>query len=270
MSPTTVLGIVAGTAILVLSIIAGAQGATSFFINKSGLAIVLGGTIAATCISFPLKEVIRIFSVLKIVFSKEDIHPERYVLQISSLAAVARKGIAALEKELENIDHPFLRDGVQMIVDGLSAEEIRDIMETRNENRILREQAEARVFRAMARFSPAFGMLGTLIGLIGMLANMGGGAMHRLGPSMAVALVTTFYGLLLANLVFNPMAEKMERRTEDEISLRTLIIEGILMLHDRKHPYLVEEKLNSFLPPRRWVSSREVGAESAAGAHRAT
>ena len=93
--------------------------------------------------------------------------------------------------------------------------------------------------------------------------------MHRLGPSMAVALVTTFYGILLANLIFNPMAEKIERRTEDEILLRSMIIEGVIMLHDRKHPYLVEEKLNSFLPPRRWVSSRGTGTEATARTSRA-
>lgn len=269
MSPSTIIGIMAGIGILVLSIMAGAKGATDFFINKPGIAIVLGGTAAATFISFPLREVARIFRVLHMVFSKEDIHPENYVLQISSLASMARKGIVALEKEMENIGNPFLRDGVQMVIDGLSADEIRDIMETRNENRILREQAEARVFRTMGRFSPAFGMIGTLIGLIAMLANMGRGAMGQLGPSMAIALVTTFYGILMANLIFNPMAEKIERRTEDEISLRNMIIEGVIMLHDRKHPLLVEEKLNSFLPPRRWVTSRGAGPESATGARRA-
>ena len=125
------------------------------------------------------------------------------------------------------------------------------------ENRRIRELAEAHIFHTMARFAPAFGMVGTLVGLIGMLVNMGKGNLADMGQNMAVALVTTFYGLILTNLVFRPIAVQIERRMEESLRLMTMVMEGVLMIHQKWHPYKVEDYLNSFLPPgRREVAVR--------------
>jgi len=150
-----------------------------------------------------------------------------------------------------------------MVVDGYNTNEIRDILETRIENRILREKSEANVLKTMGKYSPAFGMIGTLIGLVVMLygmANIAGGdedPMKVLGAGMGAALITTFYGTILANLMFNPMAVKFETRIEKSNTLQMMLIEGVLLIHARKHPLIVREKLNSFLRPRDWKKPEE-------------
>ena len=150
-----------------------------------------------------------------------------------------------------------------MIINGYTEPEIREIMESRIENREIREKWEENILRTMAKFAPGFGMMGTLIGLIGMLVSMGGESdpSKTIGPNMAVALVTTFYGVLLANLFFNPMAEKFKSRIEQQTVLQNMVIEGVAMLYNKKHPLVVREKLNSFIPPSEWESDAEGGGE---------
>jgi chemotaxis protein MotA len=146
-----------------------------------------------------------------------------------------------------------------MIVDGLPEEDIREIMETRVENREIREDAEANVFKTMGTLSPAFGMVGTLVGLVAMLFAMGAAPAEgaddvdpaqKLGQAMGIALITTFYGALFANLLFNPIAAKLRSRIEKQSVTQNMIIEGVVMLKNRKHPILVREFLNSYLAPR--------------------
>ena len=177
---------------------------------------------------------------------------------------MARKGITALEGAKEDVKNFFLKDGIQMIIDGYSVEEIEGILATRITNRISREGMEAKMYRSMAKFAPAFGMLGTLIGLINMLYKMAedpGG----IGANMAVALVTTFYGVLLANLVFHPISEKLDQRSKEDQFRLQMLSEGIILLHQRKHPLIVRDVLKSYVPPRRWkmVAAPEAGAGGA-------
>ncbi len=228
------------------------------FADLQSFFIVFGGTIAATAMAFPVKEVLSLYGNLIAVFKGEKQDDANTLREIVELAGVARKGTADLEKAVGDIKNFFLKDGVQMIVDGLPEEDIRSIMETRVVNRELREDAEANVFKTMGAFSPAFGMVGTLVGLVAMLFAMGAPAgdggdqdpAAKLGQAMGVALITTFYGALLANLFFLPVAAKLRSRIEKRNITQNMIIDGVVMLKVKKHPILVREFLNSYLAPR--------------------
>ncbi len=262
MDIASLLGIIAGTGLIVLGIY---QLTPNFmvFVNLPSVLIVLGGSFASTLLSFSMKEVFGLVRSIMVVFKKQKIRMPEEVDTIVELAPIARKSMQELEKTLPNVKDPFLRDGLQMVIDGYNPEEIRDILETRIENRIKREKGEANVLRTMGKYSPAFGMIGTLIGLVvmlyGMAAMAGGGEdpMAVLGAGMGAALITTFYGSILANLIFNPMAVKFETRVEKQNTMQMMLIEGALLIHARKHPLIVREKLNAFLRPSEWKKPEE-------------
>ncbi len=176
--------------------------------------------------------------------------------EIVDMSGVARKGPKDLENALADVRNPFLKDGLQMVVDGYSVEEIRDILGTRIEYREEREHTEAGPFKAMGKFSPAFGIIGTLIGLVYMLKGMGGGGTEdvaaQVGGGMAIALITTFWGALFANLFFLPMSEKLISQISSKSTMQNMITEGVCLLQMKKHPLIVREKVNSFIPPREW------------------
>lgn len=256
------IGIIAGTGLIILGIY---QLTPNFivFVSAPSILIVAGGSFAATMLSYSMKDVLGLMRSIFVVFKKQKVRMPEEVDNIVELAPMARKSMQELEKQLSSLGNPFLRDGLQMVVDGYNPEEIREIMETRIDNRILREKSESNVLRTMGKYSPAFGMIGTLIGLVVMLYGMadiaGGGEdpMAVLGAGMGAALITTFYGTILANLIFNPMAVKFETRIEKQSILQMMLIEGVLLLHARKHPLIVREKLNSFLRPRDWKRPEE-------------
>jgi chemotaxis protein MotA len=262
MDIASLLGIIAGTGLIILGIY---QLTPNFivFVSLPSLLIVVGGSFASTLLSFSMKEVFGLLRSIIVVFKKQKIRMPEEVDTIVDLAPIARKSMQELEKSLPNVKDPFLRDGLQMVIDGYNPEEIRDILETRIENRIKREKGEANVLKTMGKYSPAFGMIGTLIGLVvmlyGMAAIAGGGAdpMAVLGAGMGAALITTFYGSILANLIFNPMAVKFETRIEKQNTMQMMLIEGTLLIHARKHPLIVREKLNAFLRPSEWKRPEE-------------
>ena len=258
MSFTTVLGVMIGGGMLILAIAFGVTGNQmlvidepwGIFVNLSGLLIVLGGVIAATFISFPAQMIGRVFHSLIVVFKRELASPRRYIAEITRLAALARAGRLVLEREIPSIRNRFLKDGIQMLADEFSPDEIVEIMRQRIEFRLRIEVEESQLFRTMAKFAPAFGMIGTLIGLIGMLSNMAADdTIGRMGTDMAVALVTTFYGLILSNLVFIPFSTKLENRTREEIENMRMIQESIRMIAESWHHRKVEDYLNSFVRP---------------------
>ncbi len=262
MDIATLFGIVAGAALIIMGI-SGLTKDFKMFWDISSIFIVVGGSFASTMISFSLKEVVGLVGSIIAVFKKERVKMVDEVEAIVALAPIARKSMQDLEKALDTIKNPFLRDGLQMVIDGYNPDEIRDILTTRIENRTLRERAEANVLRTMGKYSPAFGMIGTLIGLVVMLYGMatistqGKDPMEVLGKGMGAAIITTFYGSIMANLVFNPMAVKFEARIERRNILQAMLIEGILLIQARKHPLIVREKLNSFLRPRDWRRPEE-------------
>jgi chemotaxis protein MotA len=192
---------VGGVALLVISIIATAKDA-SIFINLPGLLIVLGGTLAATLMSFPLKEVLRVFRVFRvfiIVLRNERSYEKGDIDEIVGIAMLLYQNkVLQAEDVIANLGNPFLRTGLQLVVDGVPVEDILNLLQWRITRLKAREHAEAQVYRVMGGYAPAFGMVGTLLGLVNMLYDMGGDSFGSIGVNMAVALITTFYGIVLS------------------------------------------------------------------------
>tara|TARA_B100000315_G_scaffold83731_1_gene76759 strand:+ start:12872 stop:13756 length:885 start_codon:yes stop_codon:yes gene_type:complete len=248
---STFFGIISGAALLFYAIIQ--QGGFAVFINPAALMIVMGGTLAALFISFPLPRVLKVVSASLQVFRKDIEKPLWAIAVIVRLAVKARqKSLMSLEKDMKTLKNRFLRMGLEMIIDGHPGEVIRDVLETESDFIQIRHRSGAHIFHTSGKFSPAFGLIGTLIGLVAMMRGLGGGgedATKQLGSGMAVALLTTFYGAMMANLFFFPVAEKLRSRSEDESLTTRIIIEGILMIQAGINPRMIERKLNSFLPP---------------------
>ncbi|UYG00089.1 MULTISPECIES: motility protein A [unclassified Halomonas] len=247
MNPSTLIGIGASILLLVSVLFFTAESAASF-INLPGLAIVITGTLAATFISYPLKEVVRVVRLVGLVFRRENTYVRDDIDELVSMARLWFKGdVRAVERELEHTRNPFLRTGIQLVIANTKEDEIFDMLRWRIARLKAREHAEAQIFRTMATYAPAFGMIGTLVGLVNMLEVMDAGDLEVIGPRMAVALLTTFYGILLANLVFKPVAVKLERRTEERLITMNMVLEGISLITKRRLPSFIEETLNSFV-----------------------
>ncbi|HJP17453.1 MAG TPA: MotA/TolQ/ExbB proton channel family protein [Nitrospinota bacterium] len=248
---STFLGIVSGSALLFYAIIQ--QGGFAVFVNPPALMIVMGGTLAAIFISFPLPRVLKVAQASLQIFRKDIEKPLWAIAMIVRLAVKARqKSLMSLEKDMKTIRNRFLRMGLEMIIDGHPGEVIRDVLETESDFVQIRHRSGAHIFQTSGKYSPAFGLIGTLIGLVAMMRGLGGGdenAAKQLGMGMAVALLTTFYGAMMANLFFFPIAEKLRSRSEDESLTTRIVIEGILMIQAGINPRMIERKLNSFLPP---------------------
>lgn len=244
MDITTLIGIAAGFACVVVSILI--NGALSSFIDPASIFIVFGGVISATMASFPFKRIKSLIKAIKNAFKKETTDINSDVEALISMANTARReGILALEGSADEVEDPFLKKGIMLIVDGSDPELIKGIMETELDFIKERHAENRTILDAMAAYSPAFGMIGTLIGLINMLKNLSD--MSALGPSMAVALVTTFYGTMLANLVFTPLSKKLKAVGSQEYLRKELVLEGLLSIQDGENPRIIREKLNAFL-----------------------
>ncbi len=242
----TNVGILLGLGLLGWAILNGAQ-STKFFLNPEGLAIVLGGTVAATLISFPVSEVIRVFDSFRIVFTGAGTDfADEIISETCVLAHIQREG-DSIQDEREHIRSPFLRDGVSLVLAGYRAEQVRETLETSVANRSIREMSQVKLLRTMGNFAPSFGMVGTLIGLVQMFSNMKD--LANIGPGLAVAFINTFYGTLLANLIFYPMAEKLETRRTQSLQELNMTVEGILMLANKEPALYIEGVMNSFLAP---------------------
>ena len=255
MNIATVIGIISGLGILSFATFMSTDSVMAF-INLPGFAIVLGGTVAATFICYPLKEVLLVFKVFIVALQREELPTGNYIGELVYLAKKASgKGKIHLERELTGIENYFLQDGLQMLVDGYGKAEIKEIMDVRIQNACEQEMATAGIVRTMAKFSPAFGIIGTLIGLISMMQAMGND-IQAIGPGMATALTTTLYGILLANMIFLPIAVKVENRINERMVLMAVIRDGILYIREKTPAAIVMHKLKSYLPPRRWSSIR--------------
>jgi chemotaxis protein MotA len=242
----TIVGIVFGIVLMIGSILI--EGSLSAFWSLSSLFIVLGGTFAATLINFPLAQVVGSIKVLRIAFKNNTSSPGDTIGTLVAFAEKARReGLLALEAEAEVLNEPFLKKGIELIVDGTDPELVRNILETELNFVTERHKQGAQIFENMGASAPAFGMLGTLIGLILMLRNLEDPS--SIGPGMAVALITTFYGSLLANLFFLPIAGKLKLRSYEEILNKELMLEGILSIQAGENPRIVAEKMKSFLNP---------------------
>ena len=246
MDITTVIGLISGLALMTLAVLLG--GTPGVFWNPPSLVIVLGGTLAATLVNYPLRDVLSVMGTLKNAFIHHATAPQALIEKLVNFATVARReGILALENDAENAGDPFLEKSVQLAIDGTSPELIKDVLSTElafMEDRHSQGQA---ILTAMGTFAPAFGMIGTLIGLIQMLTTLDDPSM--IGQGMAVALLTTLYGALIANVFFIPAAGKLKVRTDDEMLAKEIIIEGILSIQSGDNPRVVEQKLKAFVSP---------------------
>ena len=247
MDIATFLGVVSGFSLVIMAIKMG--GGLVWFVNYPSLMIVMGGTAAITLINYPLSDVLSVMKVLKNAFLYKLPQLQAMVPGIVALAKVARRdGILAMEKGVKKMNDPFLGKGVELAVDGVEPENIRNILENELMFAEDRHKKGAEIFTVMGTFAPAMGMIGTLIGLVQMLMMMDDP--KAIGPAMAVALITTFYGSILANLIFLPIAGKLKVRREDEAKYKQLIIEGVTSIQVGDNPRVVEQKLHTYLSPR--------------------
>ncbi|MEW6266640.1 MAG: MotA/TolQ/ExbB proton channel family protein [Thermodesulfobacteriota bacterium] len=252
MDVATFIGIISSFVLLVLAILMGSSLMT--FFNVPSVLIVAGGTICATMINYPLKEVINTLKVAKNAFFARTLTYGEIITNFVIYSGKARKeGILALENILPTIEDEFLRKGLQLAIDGLEPQAITEILDTEISFIEDRHRLGADIFQTMGTFAPAFGMIGTLIGLVQMLQNMADP--NAIGPAMAVALITTLYGAVLANVLFLPIAGKLRARSKEECLIKEMIVQGLLSLSRGDNPRILEQKLHSFLAPQLRVSS---------------
>jgi len=246
MDIATVLGVISAFGLVLVAILMG--GGINIFINIPALMIVVGGTLGATMINYPLKDVFGVSRVVKNALFTTNISINELIKRFLDFASKSRKeGILSLEGELKDVKDEFLRKGVQLSIDGLEPQEIRDILDTELDFIRTRHQLGAEIFTTMGTFAPALGMIGTLVGLVQMLQTMDDPS--SIGPSMAVALLTTFYGSIMANIFCMPIAGKLKTRSKEEALTKEMTIQGIMSLSNGDNPRILEQKLQAFIPP---------------------
>ena len=254
MDIATLVGIIVAFGLVISSILMGGPGA--WFINYPSIMIVLGGTTGATLIAYPLSEVLSVFGVVRNVFLYHSQSAGKLVPVIVDFAKKARQeGILSFESQLKDMEDPFLAKGMRLAIDGMESNSIEDVLSTEIAYVEERHRLGAEIFSTMGAFAPAVGMLGTIIGLVQMLMQMEDPS--SIGAPMAVALLTTFYGTLLANLLFLPIAGKLKTRSKQEILQKNLVIEGIISIQSGDNHRIVEQKLKAFLSPKSFGEENE-------------
>jgi len=240
----SIVGVVTGTALVLAAILLGGSLAT--FLNVQGMLVVAGGTFAATSIAFPTNELKLIFPVSRRVFNDpgdEMLEISQFLVQ--AMGTLKRDGPVALENIAEKAPTKPLTKGLMLIADGANAMTIREILQTERKYMEEHHRVGQKIFSEMGKFAPAFGMVGTLIGLVQMLANLSDP--DTIGPAMAVALLTTFYGAVLANLMFIPMVTKLDRRIQIEVQQIELAIVGLDAMNRGDTVQILKEKLSAFM-----------------------
>lgn len=244
---STIIGLIVGAGLMIWAITGKSD--LSTFMDLGSVAIVFGGGISAVLISFPIGNIIGVMKVVKNCFFTKVTNPKELIADMVKYAEVARRdGILALENATTEIRDPFLVSGIQMAVDGTDPDQIESILLSDLEAVEARHADGKAIFDGFGRYAPAFGMIGTLIGLVIMLQNMDDPS--KIGPAMAVALLTTLYGALAANLVALPLADKLAIRSRDETAVKMIIIKGVMAIQSGDNPRIVEQKLKTFLPAR--------------------
>ena len=243
----TILGIVLGFGFVAVAILL--HGSLADFIDIPGALVAFGGSGSALLINFPLKKVLGMFGIVKQVFFNKLPEPKEEIRRLTELATVARRdGLLALEKQITSINEPFMVRGLEMVIDGASKDKLEEVLTIELECIRERHSTGKKMFEQLGASLPAFGMVGTLIGLIQMLHELDDPT--KIGAGMAVAMVTTFYGAFVANLIFLPMGGKLDARTKEEVKLRELMIHGLVALAEGEAPRAMEARLKAFLAPK--------------------
>jgi chemotaxis protein MotA len=246
MDIATILGIISATGLVLGAIFMGSG--LNVFINIPSLCIVVGGTIGVTLVAYPLKDFLSVIKVVQKAIFTKNISATELISKFTDFANKTRKeGILALESEIKELSDEFFKKGVQLSIDGLEPQQIQNILDTEIDFVRDRHKLGADLFTSMGTFAPAMGMIGTLIGLVQMLQSMDDPS--TIGPAMAVALLTTFYGSLMANICCMPIAGKLKTRSKEEMLTKEMTIQGIISLSNGDNPRILEQKLLAFLPP---------------------
>lgn len=258
MDITTIVGIIAGLVLVTFGVVFDMEDPALFvfknlknFLDVPSIFIVLGGTLSAVVASYPLSSLKKIPKHFKILINGNGYDPMQYIDLLVEFAQVARKnGLLALEEMANKQTDPFFKQSIMLIVDATDPEKVKSMLNNDLEYLADRHSDSVEMYEKASSYAPAFGMIGTLIGLVNMLKNMdlgeGGGA-SSLGGDMSVALITTFYGCVLANLVFSPIAKKLSIRNDEEYLCKQIIIEGVLSIQSGENPKFMKEKLISYL-----------------------
>ena len=247
----TIIGAIAAFGLVIIAIYLG--GNLSSFWDLNSIIIVVGGTFGATLINFPFRDLTQTLSALKSVFFPDPIAPQDRIDRILSLALNARKnGHLSMQSELNYESDLFVRKCIELAVDDVPMEDVRRILDTELSFQEDKHRRGAQLLQAMGTVAPAMGLIGTLIGLVQMLQHLDDP--NKIGPAMGLALLTTFYGAMLANVIFIPLAGKLIRRSEEEQRIKELTAEGIIDIARGINPRLVEQKLFGFLAPEERIS----------------
>ncbi|MBI5432640.1 MAG: motility protein A [Planctomycetes bacterium] len=249
MDVSTLLGFTLGFGLIIWSMMhGGGISGLVLFVHGPAFAVVFGGALAAVMIHFRIEEVKHLAKVILRAFLYKLPSPSEEIDRIIDYATLARKeGLLALESKLKQVDDKFMAKGMQLVIDGFSADTVRDILEVEAEIAKQRHTTGKKMLEQFGTFAPAFGMVETLIGLVQMLSNLSDPS--KIGAGMAGALVGTFYGAFAANMLFLPMAGKLDQRNKQESQLRELMIAGIVAIQSGEKPQLIKEKLKGFLAP---------------------
>ncbi len=246
-SLTALAGLFLGLTLIIVTIII--SGELKGFLSLSSFLITLGGSFMALMVSEPLYNLKRLPDIIKIAFTEKTQDKSELIDLFIDLSKKAKKeGFNSLENSLDEIDDQFLQRGILMVVDAMDVDMIKQILNLEIDVADERHSDGQRIFKKWGEYAPAFGMLGTIIGLINMLGNLDDAA--TIGVGMAVALVTTFYGALFANLILLPIGSNLENKANEEINTRSMMIEGILSIQEGMNPMIIEEKLQTYLTPR--------------------
>ena len=247
MDPATIIGLISGFGLILSAMIIG--GSPGSFVDVPAMFIVLGGTFAITMICFSISEVLRAHVVVAKALFRPIADPTLAARQVMELAERARKdGVLGLQPALNRLSRqPFLSKAMTLVVDGVPGDEVERILRREVEAMNQRHQRSAGIYRKAAEVAPAMGLIGTLVGLVQMLGSLDDPA--NIGPSMAVALLTTFYGAVLANMVFSPLAAKLERNSEEEAVVQNVYLTGAASISRQENPRRLEMLLNTLLPP---------------------
>lgn len=240
----SILGVIIANGFIIFGILF--SGKITTFIDIPSIAIVIGGTVGALLLSSKGKNVKLIFKLVGLIFKENKSNDAEIISNLVEWAIRARKeGLLSLEDTVQNIPDPFVKKGMMMIIDGSEPETIRTILSLKIKGIVERHKNNRNMLDTGAALAPAFGMIGTLIGLVNMLKQLSDPS--TIGPQMAVALITTFYGSLLANVVFMPMSKKLKAKTSEEVYQKEMIIEGLLSIQSGENPNALKEKMLSFL-----------------------
>ena len=259
MNLSSIVGIVAGVFLVIISIMMG--GDVSRYYDAPSVLIVLGGVICSVMVSYSFGQLKSALPILKDAFVKPKIDLAEDAERIIGLANIARReGLLALDGQ--DFGDPFLQKGLEMVIDGTDPELVKVVLESKAAQIEEKDQLAIKILLSASSFSPAFGMVGTLIGLINMLMFLSDTA--SLGPSMATALITTFYGVMLANLLFTPLASKIKTASADRQNRLGMIMEGILSIQDGENPRIIKDKLSTYFTEKN-SSAKKESAKNAAG-----